>query len=773
MPFYDKRIKAKYDAYLYEWVNSALAIGSLVVILFVPLDYLVIPSHFRLFLSYRVVTSLLLSILCWLNRRKVNELYQSAISVIAVMTVSTMLAMMIAKFGGHRSPYFAGMILVAIFGIGFIPLQLMTGLVSCLLIYLIYLFPIMIYDTIKDWPYFISSNFLLVYCLSSLLALRYLAQKKLMKEFALQYQVERSERQLAESQRIAHVGSWEHNLKTGRVFWSDELFRLLGLNPGKDPADFGIFFKMIHPDDQPLLKKAMDDTVKYHRPLSLDYRLILRNGEIRVIHAQAELVHDESGEATVLSGTGQDITEKKKAEEERSRLGELVDASPASITVHDFEGNFLYANRRTYELHGYTKEEFMSLNLRQLDAPETAQLIGDRLREIMERGEASFEVSHLRKDGAVMPMHVVARLSAWGDAAVVQSIANDITERKKAEAMLHKANEKLLLYALAMSEAMDGIQIVDLKGYVIYSNKAIERIFGFSADELLGRHVGSMNLDPDFADAEIIPEIKKTGRWDGEVKVVHKKGNSFPIWLSTSLVRDDEGSPLAMIGVIRDITGLKKAEDQLRSAVRDKETLLRELYHRTKNNMQVIMSLISLQIAGVSNKEDALLLHDTQNRIMSMALVHEKLYGAKDLSNVDLRDYIEDLSGALFRSYRIDPDKITRCLEIDDMVLSIDTTIPIGLIMTELMTNTLKYAFPVNNRGEIKISAHLCGNGEIEIIYGDNGIGIPAGIDFRKTDSLGLKLVHNLVMNQLQGRLSLKKDGGSTFIIVFKESPRM
>jgi PAS domain S-box-containing protein len=123
------------------------------------------------------------------------------------------------------------------------------------------------------------------------------------------------EKQLAESQRIAHIGSWEHNLTTGEVVWSDELFRLLGLDPRRDPGDFKMFFDMIHPDDRPALKKAIDETVQTGKHFSIDYRFTLRDGTSRIMHAQAELRRDETGTQLILSGTGQDVTERKRAEE--------------------------------------------------------------------------------------------------------------------------------------------------------------------------------------------------------------------------------------------------------------------------------------------------------------------------------------------------------------------------------------------------------------------------------------------------------------------------
>lgn len=236
-------------------------------------------------------------------------------------------------------------------------------------------------------------------------------------------------------------------------------------------------------------------------------------------------------------------------------------------------------------------------------------------------------------------------------------------------------------------------------------------------------------------------------------------------------IATEHGDEIGEIGkAFNDMAGkLEEKTAEQKSSLREKETLLRELHHRTKNNMQIMMSLINLQIASVSNKQDAYLLNDAKNRIMSMALVHEKIYGSKDLSNVNLKSYIRDLASAILRSYQVDTIKVVQIIEVDEMDLSIETVIPIGLILNELMTNTLKYAFPGNAQGEIRISAHLSENGQIQIIYGDNGIGFPAGFDLSKTHSLGLNLVSNLVRSQLQGRLRLKNDNGSEFIITFTE----
>lgn len=258
-----------------------------------------------------------------------------------------------------------------------------------------------------------------------------------------------------------------------------------------------------------------------------------------------------------------------------------------------------------------------------------------------------------------------------------------------------------------------------------------------------------------------------------ELRLERKGGPSFYAHLESVPFDETDGEGHLFRTVVSDITELRKSEERLLAALKEKETLLRELHHRTKNNMQVIMGLISLQMASVSDKQSVNLLNDIQNRIMSMALVHEKLFRSGDLSRVNLEDYIRDLAGAILSGYQLDENEIGRIIEIDDMESSIDTIIPIGLIINELITNTVKYAFPGRGKREIRISAHFCGKDEIEITYGDNGIGFPPDFDIKETDSLGLKIVYNLVKIQLRGDLTLKRSAkGCTFVIGFKEPYR-
>ncbi len=209
-------------------------------------------------------------------------------------------------------------------------------------------------------------------------------------------------------------------------------------------------------------------------------------------------------------------------------------------------------------------------------------------------------------------------------------------------------------------------------------------------------------------------------------------------------------------------------EEQIKESLTEKEVLLKEIHHRVKNNMQIISSLLRLQSRDVTEKKYIDMFTDSQNRITSMSLIHEKLYQSKGLAKIDFDDYIRDLANGLFQSYGANSN-IKLFIDVRDVSLGIDSAIPCGLIVNELVTNSLKHAFPDDRRGEVLISLHPNPENMIELIVRDNGVSIPANIDIRKTESLGLHLVTILVENQLHGEINLNRSKGTEFLIKFKD----
>ena len=209
-----------------------------------------------------------------------------------------------------------------------------------------------------------------------------------------------------------------------------------------------------------------------------------------------------------------------------------------------------------------------------------------------------------------------------------------------------------------------------------------------------------------------------------------------------------------------------QTDELIRAALKERETLLKEIHHRVKNNLQIVSSLLSLQATEATEPETIEMLNESQRRIRSMALIHEKLYSSGSLAEINFADYVESLIDELLRMYNVAEGVITLTADIENVQLGVDTAIPCALIINELVSNSLKHAFPDGRTGEVTIAIHRI-NGTYELTITDNGVGPPPDFDFQKTDSLGLQLVTGLV-NQLDGTITLDRTKGTTFIITFK-----
>jgi len=222
----------------------------------------------------------------------------------------------------------------------------------------------------------------------------------------------------------------------------------------------------------------------------------------------------------------------------------------------------------------------------------------------------------------------------------------------------------------------------------------------------------------------------------------------------------------------REITERKQMEEKIKASLKEREVLLQELHHRTETSMNVICLMLKLQSSSIIDEQLLQTFKDLETRIRVMALVHQKLYQAEDLSSVDLKEYIFDLAMLLYRNYKANVDKIELNPKLESVRVSVDTAILCGLLLNELLSNCLKHAFPEGKTGEIRLEVRIIETGEIELRVGDNGIGLPKRFDARRGGLLGLQLVRSIEESQLKGSVTLNKEHGTEWIIRFKEPER-
>lgn len=398
---------------------------------------------------------------------------------------------------------------------------------------------------------------------------------------------------------------------------------------------------------------------------------------------------------------------------------------------------------------------------------------------IDERNQAEGKVMKLNEDLECRVIERTAELELAN-----KRLENEIAVRRELEEKMrldaHKIELAEIKFRGLLEFAPDSVIIVNSEGKIILINTQAEKMFGYNQDELIGEPIEVL-IPERLREAHIRhrrdyyanPQMRPMGA-SLDVICQRKDGREFSSETSLSPMRSDEG--LIVISVIRDITDRRKAEEKIKVALKEKEVLLREIYHRVKNNMQVISSLLKLQAEYIRDEKVAEMYKESQDRIRSMALVHEKLYQSKNLAQIDLNEYITDLVAGLLRSYEDKVGKIAVKTDIKGVFLTLDSAIPYGLIINELFSNSLKHAFPhykeLEERGcEIRIISRSIDQDIFELIIRDNGVGLPADLDLKNTESLGLKLVNTLVQ-QLQGNIEVSREGGTEFRIRLKDIRR-
>lgn len=469
-----------------------------------------------------------------------------------------------------------------------------------------------------------------------------------------------------------------------------------------------------------------------------------------------------------------DIGDRVQAEADLRLRDRIIHASASGVVIADAsqpDNPLVYVNPAFERITGYRADEVLGRNCRFLQGPDTDPDASRRIRDALKaRTDVSVVIRNYTKTGQVFwnDLYITPIRDQQGTVTHIVGLQNDITARVNAQNEL-AAQEAFLRRVL--NSTQDAIIVIDARGRVETFNVGAEKMFGYSSDEVIGRNVSLLVPSPHKAlhDGYIQrylasgePHVLGVAR---EFEAQRKDGSLFPMVLRISELQ--EGGAQHFLGVVHDITERKQIENEIRTSLREKEILLKEIHHRVKNNLLVVSSILEMQQDGIRDPQMRRILQEGQDRIHSMALIHEKLYRSKTLDQVDFSGYLEQLVERLSSTYQIGM-QVRLHLDLQPVGLNIETATPCGLIINELLANSFELAFPNGREGDIWVTLMPQAGGGLELTLRDNGIGLPLDVDLQHSESLGLQLV-SLLTQQLGGRLDVQRDNGTTYRLSFAE----
>ena len=631
-------------------------------------------------------------------------------------------------------------------------------------------------ETIKAgaWDYVLKDNLIRL-----VPAIRNALKLKEEKERKIQAEIELRESEL-KYRLIA-----EHTSDTIAITTFDQKSQYLYVSPstktvhGYDPEELigRSFFDFIHPDDKikllPILKKYL--SMKIKKLLSGRESDIKETIEFRFKHKDGRWQYMQSTiniAGNKLIGVSRDITENKRADlalkESEFNLRSLFNTMTDVVFEMDYEGKYLNIAPTSPELMFKPKNELMGKSLHEVFPEHQADKFLKVVRESLDENKAVLIEYPLQIENKTI--WFVGKATPKTKNTIL-FIAHDITERKKMEIALRDSEQ---LTRTVIEGSPIGISVRDKNGTLLLANKAWRTVWSLSEQEVTDYLKKRKALSFDDRDSYL-------GKYQNEIRNVYENGGQYFIpemklshpqknkaeWISQFFyaLTDENNEIMRVVILTEDITARKKAEKQITKDLNEKSILLQEIHHRVKNNLQIISSMLNMQTHYIKNDSDLDLFLDSKNRVISMALIHELLYKSADMTNIDFDVYIKNLSRKLFLSYQVNAGIIRLNLDVKNISLNINQSIPCGLLINELISNSMKHAFPENRRGIISVSFRNENEKKI-LIVADDGIGIPDEINLENPDSMGLQLIVALV-DQLHGKITLKRENGTEFIIKF------
>ena len=535
-------------------------------------------------------------------------------------------------------------------------------------------------------------------------------------------------------------------------------------------------------------------------------QLIATEQQIRATNQQLLATEQQLRAANQqLKASNLEIRQKEKeAVAAKEFVEDIISTLRESLLVLDEDFKVITANESFYKTFNTTPKDTLGhfifeIGNKQWNIPVLKKLLFEILPDNSEI--VDFEVKHLFDDIEQKTILINSRelIQEGGKKKMILIAMEDITMRKQYEEELLVANQQLkaanqqlsateqqlraINIELSASEqrfrkyfeqSLIGMTITSTDTRWIETNDVLCKMLGYSKEELHKltwielTHPDDIEADLKQFNRLLANEIDS---YILEKRFIHKDGHLVYTAISVNAYHNTNNKSVEyVLALIHNITKLKLAEEQIKKDIKIKTALIHEIYHRTKNNMAVISAMLSIQARFSDNEYVKSTFREIRNKIKAMSLVHQKLYQAKDLSNINLKDYIKDLTSLIMQSYGSLSKKIKVKLDLQDVKASIDSAVPLGLIINELISNIFKHAFPNNQEGEIFIRLSKKDNEKINLELCDNGVGFPKNFDPCKNGSMGLASVFSIVKNQLKGEISVKNEHGLKWHIKVKDN---
>ncbi|MBO6524165.1 MAG: PAS domain S-box protein [Balneolaceae bacterium] len=558
------------------------------------------------------------------------------------------------------------------------------------------------------------------------------------------------------------MGEIEWNSEHKVLRWSPKAEELFGWTQDEAIKHPDMLNKFVHPEDIELVKEEFKETVKHRiKSKSILNRNITKSGDTIYCEWYNSYLFDDAGRLVSTYSLVLDITQRIEAMNRSHRsmqsYRDLFDSISDAIYLVNDEGIILGANMGTKYTFGYSVQELVGEHYKKLSAP--GKFLPDRLMEIKKADQNSsvkLDGWGRKSNGEVFPTELLVNTGTYFDEEVLIIIERDISERKLAEEELKKRQH--LLSDLFNTSPL-GIALLNSHNEVIEVNKGFERLFGYEEMEIAGLELDRVIVpDTEIDYARRLTETPYVEEVATRRKT--KSGELIDVIIYAVPIIIDE-KMMYKYGIYVDITDRKKAEEKVRDSLKEKEVLLAEIHHRVKNNLAVITGLLELQSYTANDENARKILRDSQMRIHSIALVHEKLYDNENFSEIKVQDYIKELSKTIEQTMGTGSITVEMTFDLDDIILPITQAIPCGLLLNEVLTNSFKHAFKGREKGNVVISFSQQDGHHLFRIK-DDGVGIDKDLPPKKGSSLGMKLIKTLT-KQLNAEMEVSNEEGAVF----------